>query len=97
MDLTEKTASSELIYDGKVVHLYRDTVLLPDGKYSVREYVKHVGAVCVIALTDQNEILLERQYRDYLSGYFDWEERPHAGKWLVFSMLMRFFLGYYYM
>ena len=63
MDLTEKTASSELIYDGKVVHLYRDTVLLPDGKYSVREYVKHVGAVCVIALTDQNEILLERQYR----------------------------------
>lgn len=41
--------------------------------------------------------LLERQYRDYLSGYFDWEERPHAGKWLVFSMLMRFFLGYYYM
>ena len=28
--------------------------------------------------------LLERQYRDYLSGYFDWEERPHAGEWLVF-------------
>ena len=28
--------------------------------------------------------LLERQYRDYLSGYFDWEERPHSGEWLVF-------------
>ena len=28
--------------------------------------------------------LLERQYRDYLSGYFDWKERPHAGEWLVF-------------
>ena len=28
--------------------------------------------------------LLERQYRDYLSGYIDWEERPHAGEWLVF-------------
>ena len=28
--------------------------------------------------------LLERQYRDHLSGYFDWEDRPHAGEWLVF-------------
>ena len=63
MDLTEKTVASEQIYDGKVVHLYKDTVLLPDGAKSVREYVRHVGAVCVVPLTDQNEVLLERQYR----------------------------------
>ena len=63
MDLTERTAASELIFDGKVVHLYRDTVLLPDGKQSIREYVKHVGAVCVLPLTANGEILLERQYR----------------------------------
>ena len=63
MDLTEKTASSRLIYDGKVEHLYVDTVTLPDGSASVREYVKHIGAVCVVPLTDEGEVLLERQYR----------------------------------
>ena len=63
MDLTEKTASSRLIYDGRVVHLYVDTVTLPDGSASVREYVKHIGAVCVVPLTDEGEVLLERQYR----------------------------------
>jgi ADP-ribose pyrophosphatase len=63
MDVTEKTVSPEQIYDGKVVHLYKDTVLLPDGAKSIREYVRHVGAVCVLPLTDQNEVILERQYR----------------------------------
>lgn len=63
MNLIEKTKDSELIFDGKVVHLYRDTVTLPDGRESVREYVKHIGAVCVIPITDEGEVLLERQYR----------------------------------
>ena len=63
MDLTEKTLRSELIFDGKVAHLYRDEVSLPDGGTSVREYVKHVGAVCILPLTDAGEVVLERQYR----------------------------------
>ncbi|MBE6727004.1 MAG: NUDIX hydrolase [Ruminococcaceae bacterium] len=63
MNLTEKQTSSELIFDGKVVHLYRDTVELPDGSSSVREIVKHIGAVCVIPLTDDGDVILERQYR----------------------------------
>ena len=63
MILEEKTLSSELIFDGRVVHLYRDEVELPNGGTSVREYVKHVGAVCVLPLTNQNEVVLERQYR----------------------------------
>ena len=63
MDLTEKTISSRLIYDGKVVHLYADTVRLPDGGESLREYVRHIGAVCVVPLTDEGEVVLERQYR----------------------------------
>ena len=52
MELWEKTETSELIFDGKVVHLYRDTVELPGGKKSVREYVKHLGAVCIVPVTD---------------------------------------------
>ncbi len=63
MDLTERMTASRLVYDGKVVHLYVDTVELPDGSSSVREYVKHIGAVCVVPLTDEGEVLLERQYR----------------------------------
>lgn len=63
MELEEKTVSSRLIFDGKVVHLYKDTVRLPDGAESVREYVKHIGAVCILPLTDDGEMILERQYR----------------------------------
>lgn len=63
MELWEKTVTSELIFDGKVVHLYKDTVELPGGVTSLREYVKHLGAVCVIPITDEGEIILERQYR----------------------------------
>ena len=63
MDLTEKTLRSELIFDGKVAHLYRDEVLLPDGGTSVREHIKHVGAVCVLPLTDNGEVVLEHQFR----------------------------------
>jgi len=61
--LEERSLSSELIYDGKVVHLYVDHVSLPDGQTAVREYVKHIGAVAVLPLTDQNEVICVRQYR----------------------------------
>lgn len=63
MELIEKTVKSELIFDGVVVHLYRDIVSLPNGGESVREIIKHVGAVCVVPITDEGEVLLERQYR----------------------------------
>ena len=52
-ELFEKQLSSEQIYDGKVVKLYRDTVQLQDGKTSVREVVRHPGAVCVVPVTDK--------------------------------------------
>jgi ADP-ribose pyrophosphatase len=63
MNLEEKTLHSELIFDGKIVHLYLDTVALPDGKTATREYIKHVGAVCIIPITDDGRVVLERQHR----------------------------------
>lgn len=63
MDNTEKQLHSELIYDGKVLHLYRDDILLPDGKTGFREYCKHVGAVCIVPITDEGEVLCVKQYR----------------------------------
>lgn len=63
MKLEEKEVSSTRIFDGRVVHLCCDEVMLPNGQTSTREYVKHVGAVCIVAVTDEGEVLLERQFR----------------------------------
>jgi ADP-ribose pyrophosphatase len=62
-DLTEEKVASEEIYKGKVVHLFRDTVRLPNGREATREVVRHNGAVCVVPLTDEGEVLMVRQYR----------------------------------
>ena len=61
--LTEKTLTSTLLYDGRVVHLYRDTVRLPNGHETIREVIRHVGAVCVLPLFDDGNVLVERQSR----------------------------------
>ena len=47
-DLTETQISSEEIFDGVVLHLFKDEVRLPNGNTSGREYLKHLGAVCVV-------------------------------------------------
>ncbi len=61
--LIERTVDSQSIYDGKVLHVFCDTVLLPDGNLSKREYAKHKGAVAVVPLTDEGEVICVRQYR----------------------------------
>lgn len=62
-ELIETEISSEELYSGKVVHLYRDMVMLPNGRTAVREVIKHLGAVCIVPLTDENEVILVRQFR----------------------------------
>jgi ADP-ribose pyrophosphatase len=61
--LIETPLASQLIYDGKIVHLYKDTVSLPDGTPAIREVIRHVGAVCVVPLTDEGEVVCVRQFR----------------------------------
>lgn len=60
---TESTLSEEEIFDGKVVHLYRVTVSLPNGQIATREIVRHQGAVAVMAFTSDGSLILVRQYR----------------------------------
>lgn len=62
-DLKETRVGGELIYNGRIVHLWRDEILLPDGKPGVREVVRHVGAVAVVPLTEEGDVLCVRQYR----------------------------------
>jgi ADP-ribose pyrophosphatase len=61
--LIETPLASQLLYDGKIVHLYKDTVTLPDGTPAIREVIRHVGAVCVVPLTDEGEVVCVRQFR----------------------------------
>lgn len=76
-DLTERPLSSRLVYDGNLLKVYRDEVELPDGHHSAREYIRHPGAVAIVALFDDGNVLLERQFR-YPHGR-DFIELP-AGK-----------------
>jgi len=72
MELTETTLSREEIFDGRILHVHRDTVRLPDGVEAVREVVDHPGGVCVLALDDQDRALLVSQFR-YPYGKVLWE------------------------
>jgi ADP-ribose pyrophosphatase len=62
-DLTEHRVSGELVFDGTLLKVHRDTVRLPDGSQGVREYIRHPGAVGIVPLFDDRRVLLERQYR----------------------------------
>lgn len=63
MNLTEKTLDVEYMYKGKIINLRRDSVELPDGNNALREVVEHPGGVCVLPLTNDQEILFVRQFR----------------------------------
>ena len=62
-DLTEHFLSGGLVYQGSLLKVHRDIVRLPDGSEGSREYIKHPGAVAILALTEDRQLLLERQYR----------------------------------
>ena len=61
--LNEERIDGEKIFDGVVVHLERDKVRLPNGNEGVREVIRHVGAVCVIPVFENGDVLVERQFR----------------------------------
>jgi ADP-ribose pyrophosphatase len=61
--LKETKIDGQLAYDGNFLKVSRDRVKLPDGKITQREYIRHPGAVVVLALFDDGRVLLERQFR----------------------------------
>lgn len=76
-NIYERQLSTAKMYSGDLLHVHRDEVRLPNGKVSVREYIRHPGAVVVLPLTESGELILERQYRYPLGR--DFIEVP-AGK-----------------
>ncbi len=84
IDLTETKLDGALAYDGDFLKVQRDSIRLPDGKTSIREYIKHPGAVVVLPLFDDDTVLLERQFRypldrtfiEFPAGKIDSDEDP---------------------
>lgn len=61
--LGEVQLSSEDIFDGYVLHVKKDIIKLPNGNEASREVIRHIGAVCVVPVTDDNKVVIERQFR----------------------------------
>ena len=61
--LRETKTASEEIFKGVVLHVQRDTVALPNGNSAIREVIRHIGAVCVIPVLENGDVIMERQYR----------------------------------
>jgi len=68
----QQVLQSDLVFDGRIWSVRRDTVRLPGGEEVVREVVDHPGAVGIIALDDQDRVALIRQYRHAVKSYL-WE------------------------
>lgn len=62
-DLREVKTDSREIFDGVILHVFKDTVQLPNGHAATREVIRHVGAVGVIPVTDDGKVIIERQFR----------------------------------
>lgn len=62
-ELQEVLIASEPIFRGKILRVVVDTVRLPDGREATREVIHHNGAVGLVPLTDDGQVLLVRQWR----------------------------------
>jgi len=70
VDLKEVCLDTAVMYDGSFFKVRKDNVLLPDGTKSSREYITHSGAVAVLAVLDNGNLVMERQFRYALQREF---------------------------
>lgn len=84
-NLFEKQLSSENVYKGRLLDVYCDEIELPGGNKSTREYIKHVGAACVVPVDKNGNVIIEKQFRypfgkiliEIPAGKLDSKEEPH--------------------
>ena len=82
--LTEQTLESRLAFEGTFLRLFVDTVKSADGHIGTREYLRHPGAVMIIPLFSDGQVILERQFRypmkrsmiEFPAGKIDAGETP---------------------
>ncbi len=82
--MKQKRLNRELIYQGKIIEVYQDTIELPDGNIVKYDFIKHNGAAAVVPVTREGKILMVRQDRNAVNretleipaGKRDGEEDP---------------------
>ncbi|SMC58544.1 NUDIX hydrolase [Sporomusa malonica] len=85
-DFHETLINSTRLFEGKIINLRRDEVMLPNGKTGTREVVEHPGAVAIVPITNDGRVILVRQFRhpvqqvmlEVPAGKLDPGERPEA-------------------
>lgn len=70
MSLTEHTLTSVVAYAGNFLRVQKDTVRLPNGETTAREFIRHPGAVLVAPMLADGKLVMERQYRHPLGKVF---------------------------
>ena len=68
--LIETKVSSEPVFDGELLHVRRDRVRLPDGSLATREHIVHPGAVLIVPVLPDGQLVVERQFRYPLGRVF---------------------------
>ncbi|MCM1507567.1 MAG: NUDIX hydrolase [Ruminococcus flavefaciens] len=63
MHLQEKRLTSDTVYEGKIFTIIHDTAELENGETAIRDVLLHHGGVCVIPVTENNEIFMVKQFR----------------------------------
>ena len=84
-NLFEKQLNSTNVFKGRLLDVYSDDIELPGGHKSKREYIKHVGAACVVPVDDDGNIVILKQFRypfrrvltEIPAGKLDSKEEPH--------------------
>ena len=83
--MKEKTLKSQILYEGKILNVYKDKVELENGKEDIREYVHNDGGVCVLALTENQEIIFVKQFR---YPFMKYQEDVKKKKNLLFRQVL---------
>jgi len=82
--LREDCVQSRAVYEGHFLKVHQDRVRLPDGREATREFIRHPGAVMIVPLLGDGQLLLERQFRypmgrvmlEFPAGKLDAGESP---------------------
>lgn len=83
-NLIERTADTKRIYEGHILNLRVDDVILPNGRESKREVIEHNGAVGIVPIEKDGTVYMVRQYRypfndiilEIPAGKIDGDELP---------------------
>ena len=86
MDYTERKVTGKTVFEGHIIQVELDEIALPNGRPAQREVVRHPGGVCVLALDQDAQVTLVRQYRypmgehiiELPAGKLDPGEEPSA-------------------